>query len=438
VPQVSGFFDGDAGVKKVLNIAWKDLTVAFRDPSALALMLVTPFALTLAIAFALGGLIGGGSGGSGLSDIPVVIVNHDSGEFGDFLVKAFESDELADLLEPTVVSDDAAARATVDANETAAAVLIPEGFSESILPSGLAQSDHSAAVERQKSVIEVYSNPTRPISAGVVKGIVAEFLSQVVAGIAGGQVSVAQLLTNGLISPQQAMSLGQEIGERTGRQVIDSRLIAVRSETGAKSDDGNTGFNWLTYMGPSMAILFLMFTASAGGRSILSERDAGTLPRMLTTPTTAVQVLGGKVFGIYLNGLAQLIILITASGLLFGARWGSLVPLALVILALVAAATCWGMLMAAYSRTPGQANAVGTALSLTFGALAGNFLPRQSLPRWLQTISYVTPNAWGLDAFSALASGGTLADVAAPIVALLVMAAVLFGVSALAFRRQYT
>ena len=31
-------------------------------------------------------------------------------------------------------------------------------------------------------------------------------------------------------------------------------------------------------MAPSMAIMFLMFTVTNGGRSILAERDWGTLP----------------------------------------------------------------------------------------------------------------------------------------------------------------
>ncbi|MCP4535728.1 MAG: ABC transporter permease [Chloroflexi bacterium] len=422
-------------MNKILNIAWKDLTVTFRDPTALAVMLVTPFALTLAIAFAFGGLTGGG-GSSGLSNIPVVIVNHDTGEFGTFLVETFKSEELANLVEPTFMSDDAAARATVDADETAAAIIVPANFSESIVPAGLMPDDSPTTLERQESAIEIYANPTQPISAGVIQGIVDEFISRVMTGLAGGQVSIVQLIASGLIPPLQAESLGREIGGRTGEHAAGGGLIAIKGEMGTERESQD--FDWLTYMGPSMAVMFLMFTATAGGRKILAEQSAGTLPRLLTTPTLAAQVLGGKMFGIYLTGLAQLTILIGASGLLFGARWGSPGPLVLVVMALVAAATGWGILMAAVARTPGQANAIGTALSLTFGALAGNFIPRQTLPQWMQTISYVTPNAWALEAFNTLTAGGDLADVTGFIVALLVMAGVLFGVAVLAFRRRST
>ena len=39
-------------MKKLLNIAFKDLTVTFRDRGAVIYMLATPFLLTLAMAFA--------------------------------------------------------------------------------------------------------------------------------------------------------------------------------------------------------------------------------------------------------------------------------------------------------------------------------------------------------------------------------------------------
>jgi ABC-2 type transport system permease protein len=193
----------------------------------------------------------------------------------------------------------------------------------------------------------------------------------------------------------------------------------------------------LAYMAPSMAIFFLMFTVTAGGRSILSERQWGTLPRLLATPSSPAQVLGGKIVGIFLTGAAQVFILIIFSAVAFGVQWGSPLAVIALTLAMVAAATAWGSLLAAYARSPGQANSVGAMLALTFGGLAGNFVPRQNYPQWLQNASLFTPNAWGLEGFIKLTGGGSLADILGPILALLLMAVVLFGLSIMAFRRQY-
>ena len=417
-------------MRKILNIAWKDLVTTFRDPTALIIMLAAPYALTLVMAFAFGGI---SSGGSGITGVPVFVVNHDKGEFGGYLQRMFQSQDLDDLLDTTVTTDEAAARAAVDANKAAALVVIPADLSESILPSNLTGGGSQAA--RPQSVVEVYSNPDRPVSSGIVRGIVDQYLSKVAAGVAGGQVAVTQLIASGLLSPQEALSRGMEIGERAAQQAMESRLISVKGETADKPAEA--GFDWLTYMAPSMAIIFLMFTVSNGGKTFLAEREWGTLPRLLTTPTTTSQVLGGKVCGIFLTGLAQMGILLLASALMLGVKYGPILAVGLVTVALVAAATGWGLFLASYCRTAGQANQLGTILSLAFAGLAGNFFPRQVLPEWIRTASYVTPNAWGLEAFGKLTAGGTLSDVIVPIAGLLVMAVILFGGATLLFRRQY-
>jgi ABC-2 type transport system permease protein len=418
-------------MRKALNVAWKDLTLAFRDSTALILMIVAPFALTLVIAFAFGALTGGGSSTGGISGIPVIVVNHDTGQFGAYLQNVFRSQDLADLLAPTIMNDDATARANVDANKSAAAVIIPADFSESIMPSALS----SGGASTSQSTVEVYCNPDWPVSSSVIRGIVGQFVDQMAVGSAAGQVTVSEMIASGLLSPQDAATKGMQIGQSAAQEATSTQLVGLAGET--VNQTPQEGFDWLTYMAPSMAIIFLMFTVSNGGKTILAERDWGTLPRLLSTPTSTASVLGGKVGGIYITGLAQMGILVAASGLAFGVRWGPTPAVVLVLLALVAAATGWGVVVAAYSRTAGQANQLGSILALVFAGLAGNFFPRQTLPAFVRTISYVSPNAWGLDAFMKLTAGGTLADVVTPIIGLLVMAVVLFGVAMLLFRRQY-
>jgi ABC-2 type transport system permease protein len=168
----------------------------------------------------------------------------------------------------------------------------------------------------------------------------------------------------------------------------------------------------------------------------LAERAQGTLPRLLVSPTNATQILGGKVFGIFLTGVAQVGILILASSIFFGVKWGDTLGLVVLILAAVFAATGWGLLITAVGRSQGQVGALGSAIMLIFGILGGSFISLDQLPTAIQWVSKITPNAWGLDGFTTLALGGGLPQLAQPISALLVMGALLFGVSTLIFRRS--
>lgn len=421
---------------KLFHIAWKDLQLAFRDTGAVVMMLATPFVLTFVMALAFGG-IGGGSGSqsAAFNDVPFVVVNHDTGHLGQALVDSLGSPDLADLLEPNVLADDAAARSEVEAERAVAAVIIPAGFTESIIPTG----DH-AQDARKQSTVQVYSDPAKPVSAGVVRGIVDSMLGSFAAGSAGVEVTISQLLSHGIITNEQLGASASEIAERVSMQASESRLITVQSETGAATggqNAGSGGFNWLAYMAPSMAIMFLMFTVTASGRTLLVEREGGTLSRMLSSPTGAPRIIGGKVVGTFLVGVVQMAVLFLASYALFGLKWGSVAGVVLLTLALVAAATGWGMLLAAYCRTPAQAGQLGAILSLVFAMTAGNLVPRAIMPEWLRTISYVTPNAWGLEGYTKLGAGGGLGDVALMVVVLLAMAAVLMGAATLLFRRQY-
>ncbi len=118
-------------MKKLFLIGIKDLKLMFRDRAALIFMLLAPFLLTIGMGFVTGRFSGSSSG---LSDIPVIIVNLDKEQLGNALADVFSSEELADLMEPTASSDPEAARRLIDEDQAAAAVIIPEGFTRSHHP----------------------------------------------------------------------------------------------------------------------------------------------------------------------------------------------------------------------------------------------------------------------------------------------------------------
>ena len=103
----------------------------------------------------------------------------------------------------------------------------------------------------------------------------------------------------------------------------------------------------------------------------------------------------------------------------------------------VAAATGWGMLIAAFSKTPAQASILGTAITLIFAIGSGSFFPRELLPSWLQSISLISPNAWGIEAFNSIRLGASVGDLFPLWAAMLAMFAILFTVSTFIFRKQY-
>lgn len=403
---------------KILLLAFKDLTVIFRDRAALILMLAAPLALTLGLGLVTGRFAGNTAGG--LSQIPVLIVNADTGQLGEALVQTFQSDMLADLVAPRVLTDEVAARTQVEADQVAALVVIPAGFTDSIMQTA-----------NPVVTVEVYVNPARPTSAGVVQTIVESFLSQVEVGRVGGTVAVTQLLDSRRITPQQA---GQ-VGATFGAQQADARPPITLVSEAATSTIAT--FDPLAYMAPGMALLFLMYTVSHGGYVFLREKTQGTWPRLLITPTLLPQLLAGKLLGTYLTGVAQMSILIAASGLLFQVSWGDLWGVAALVLSVAAAATGWGAMLTAVARTPSQVASLGSALMLTFGILGGSFVGPEMMPAWVSALGRITPNAWGVEAFASLALGNSITTILPQLGALWLMAGVLFAAASFVFPQRH-
>jgi len=413
---------------KFLLIGIKDLKLMFRDRAALILILLAPFLLTLGMGLVTGRFSGGDSG---ISNIPIVIVNLDKDSLGDALVGVFNSEDLADLVEPTSSEDADAARLLVDKDEVAAAIIIPAGFTQSVIP------QNESAASNQEIKIEFYSNPSRPTSAGIIKAILDGFMARLDEMQLGGMTSVSQLIISGRIPPQDANQVGEEMGARLRQTDAGNYNEATAISLNTSTSAGEAvEFDALSYFAPGMALMFLMYTVSYGGRSILAEKSQGTLPRLLVSPTDSMQVLGGKVFGIFLTGAAQMLILVGASSLFFQLKWGDAFGVVLLVLAAVFGATGWGMLITALARTPAQVGSVGSAVMLIFAMLGGSFIQLENLPAIVQTLGRITPNAWAMDGFTTLAFGGTLTTLSTPILALLTMGIVLFSISSVLFGKK--
>jgi len=408
-------------MKKILQIGWKDLRVIFRDRAALILMLLAPFAMTIGMGLVTGTL---NPSGGGLSQVPLVVVNLDQSTLGNALVEVLKAPELSQLLSVEENSDATAARAMVDADKTAAVVIIPVGFTASVIP----QDGQATSANAQ---IEVYKNPSRSISTGLVQSIVEIFLNNVETGRIGGQVTVAQLIASGRVPPQQAAQTGVQIGTRLANELNNLQTLTLNTRQASVSEEPS----FLMYIAPGFALLFLMYTVSLGGKTLLTERQEGTLTRLMTTPTGPSQVLVGKMAGTYMIGLAQMTILIAASALLLGLRWGDPLAMAILLLTTVAAATGWGMLLAAFSRTPGQVSSIGMAMTLLFGLVGGSFFGG-TLTGVIGYIGMLTPNYWGQMGFNTLARGGNLQDLLPVYAATLLMAAILLVISVFIFRRK--
>jgi ABC-2 type transport system permease protein len=414
---------------KILKIAWKDFKITYRDITALLLMVAAPLAMTLVMAFAFGT-----SSDTGFTVIPVALVSNGGGDLSQVFEDILTSEQIQEYLTVEKFSDAETAQKELDRDKYAAVVVVPEGTFQNLESINNLMPD--APVDLTQT-ITIYTNPTRPISAMIVESILESIITRLNAGFAGAIIGFSDLLAEGSVSSQALTDgLGEEIGQNLA-PIFEENESQVSLEISYWEPQNKEEFGWLSYMAPSMSILFLSFSMSASARTILSEKEKGTFGRLLTSPTRSISIIAGKMLGIYLIGVIQVFAFIVLSSFVLNLSWGPLPVVIVFTLALVLASASWGILVASLAKNSGQASALGMAINLVFAAVAGNFVPRANYPQWLKDLGVITPNAWGIEGFMALINGGGFPDVQTAIFVLTGMAVFLIGIATFLFTWQY-
>lgn len=142
-------------------------------------------------------------------------------------------------------------------------------------------------------------------------------------------------------------------------------------------------------------IVMFLITAIAMQR----ERTSGTLERLLTTPLSKLDLLGGYGTAFSLAAAAQAAVACLVSFWLLGLESAGS-PGWVVLIAVVDAVlgVALGLLCSAFARTEFQAVQFMPIVVAPQIFLCGLLVPRDQLPRWLEIISNVLPLSYAVDA----------------------------------------
>ncbi|MDX2077348.1 MAG: ABC transporter permease [bacterium] len=451
-------------MSKILAIARKSVYTTFKDRNLLLIMLVTPLVLSTIIALAFSGI---GSGASPISNIPVAIVNLDKGtevlgnrvNNGDILVGVLmptdessattptgdadvcaplvnsdstttQSGNITDLISASRLTDPALARAGVEDGTYAAAVIIPENFTEGITYTG-------PTFVFTPVTIEVYGDVSRSISAGVVRSIVESVNNSILAGNITFATFYQTILANnlGLLANADAFNATLTCAFNPN---IGNLRVDLQSITG----EAPPQFNALVSIGSSIAGFFALFTGSGAATAILEERRNGTLQRMFASPTQRFTILLGLLIGTFVLVLVQLIFLFSALTIInsilqreftiiWGANW---LGMGALLLATALSVSGVGIMIASIAKTPEQSNIYGSIIATFMGLLGGAFFNVDSLPSVFAPITRLSVIRWSSEGFTRLSQGNN--DILLNVLWLLVIGAILFTLGMVIFNRR--
>jgi ABC-2 type transport system permease protein len=315
------------------------------------MMIVMPGIIMLIFGFALGGQV---------SNVPVLVDNQDAGysmgvgtgslslHAGSLVLSALQADSSVKV----TVGNFSAGRSGVDSGEYSASILIPSNFSQELL---LKSRENNATV-----ALQVYLDGTSPsMDAAVVSALQSSV--QTVSGMTGLDL-VQQYAFGGV--------------KFSGLEVSLSAVIAF-------------------------VLTFLVLLISL--LTLARETTSGTLPRLYTTPLTALErLLGYTVALLFLAIMMVAVILVVGVGIFGVVVRGSLALLFAAAVLYAFAHVLLAVFLSNFAKNELQAVQMAPLIALPSMALGGMLVPVTSLPTWIQPVAKFIPLYYGNKLFQGI------------------------------------
>jgi len=386
-------------------IAAKDLKIVLRDRNALIMMFLVPMMIISVAGLALGGQY------QQNTQINVLIVDLDNDEVSRGLVEFLEE---IDILNVDMESNEFAARDRVKDKEYGRLVIIPMGFTESVMTG-------------QDTGLLIIVNPTEESDNTVLEKIVEGYTSRISTNV----VVVKTVSAYGIPAHTEEQIL--EIIDTAGQFVYPPPVDVTIENTVSNLVE----FSPFTQYVPGFAVMFLMFTTvQMGSISLIKEQEAGTLRRLITAPISKAEIIGGKIASTFIRGFVQLTVLIYFGHVAFDLDLGSdILALFVLIAAVTLASTGLGVLVAVLVKTVDQADSVSLFLVMIMSAIGGSWWPLSVEPQFMQDMAHFTITAWAMDGFYDLLYFDLgLAEIIEEVKWLVLMMIIFFGIAIRRFK----
>jgi ABC-2 type transport system permease protein len=372
-----------------------------RDGGAFALSFVLPVAF-----FSIFAMIFGGRHDT-TPKITLLIADLDHSKASEQLIRGLGQESLIVKTRPDAVNNvqqpeytAATAEAAVKAGDAPVALVIPKGYGQNPIAFG---PDRPQAIQMLKDSSDMVAPQ---VVAGLLQKVAMTSMPDVMA--AQGEKYLEQYA--GQFTPEQRKRMDAGLAQLRDREAqreanpasagpADASMpvqVSTRDVVGE-----NKNGNLVSFYAAAIGVMFLLFTASAAGGSLLDEAESGALDRVLSSRVTMGSLLAGKLCYCTLLAFAQLIVMFVWAWIVFKVDLPShLTGFTVMGLTTAFSVAAFGILLASVSRTRAQLGSVSTLLILMMSSIGGSMFPRYFMSEGMQKAGLFTINAWAIDGFT--------------------------------------
>jgi ABC-2 type transport system permease protein len=404
-------------MRRIIDIALKDLSQILRDPKLVAMMVLMPIAFTVFFGF-----IFGGTGGEADPRLPVGVLDHDEGVLGGALLELLQA---SDAVRPVVISDQSAAGAgeQVRDGKLAAAIIVPQSFSD----------DTWDGLNPRVTLI-VDENSTAGMTAS---NAVSTAASRLLGSLASAGFSARAYEATQPFESDAARQAYLEEGFALAADVWQDPPFSLDVELATAGEELGPG-NAYSQASPGLIVQFTIWGLIMSATGMVVERQRGAMQRLLTTAVRRWEIIAGHALSIFLLTLAQTVMLLLFGQFALGVPYlrqplGSL----LVATALTLWVVSVGMLIGAISRHEHHVVMWSLVAMFFFTGLGGAWFPLESTGPAFAAIGRLMPTHWAMVGFQNIIQRGLgLSSVLQPVGILLAFAVLFFALAVWRFRYE--
>jgi ABC-type multidrug transport system permease subunit len=387
-------------------IARHHLLRIVRNPGLILILLAIPITLALIEYAAFGPTVASGK----LPRIRVLLLDEDNSFASRLVPQLFTGGgPVKDMFETAPIPDRAAARASFQANDASALVVVPRGFQAALLSGGRAELQFAPnplqtfSPDIAASVLDV----TTTIGNGIL-GQAAAPLQRINAARGGGLPLTGDdvaAISRGLFDAAQRLN---------GLRAVTGLTVTAVRPTGEKEGPGARPRTFFAFIFPGLVIFGVMFISQSLALRLMRDRVQGVERRLSMTPISPQSQIAGS-FLFVASGLFVILALLMAVGaVVFGIELKNPAALLSIAVGFAIFASALHLAIIAIARNERSASFMGSGVIMLLSLLGGTFFPAENMPPFLRSVAFVMPNGAAQQGFvDVLAHSRTLAEASA-------------------------
>lgn len=355
-------------------------------------MVILGFMLIPVIFTFIFGIVFGGQRAETLPRIPLLIVDNDKSLISNFLSTAMSQGELKNIIELKPVDTEEEGRLLLGKGKASALLLVPKNFGSDIL-------------DGKKVDVLLLKNPSEqflPLIVEEITDTTTLILSSLLSVFAEEVDTITQFIDMETLPDSGISAFSVQVKNRIESisKYVFPPVISIKQET--ITEEGKQESQSISvhgYILPAMAIMFLMLICNVVFSDILIEKETKTLLRLNVSRMNMAEFIWSKIVTSALIGMLCTFLLIGLGVALFSIYWGNLFTVFSIVLCLNILIAGFIAFLYSFIKTERQAGAVLTSAILVMSLLGGSMMPVNNFPSFVQKISKLTLNYWGLEAF---------------------------------------